>query len=60
MTGAKKYSPEHCWALEREPWWEPPYILHMARDNIMIGRSQENQKVIRGHQVSRKHAVFLR
>ena len=60
MTGAKKYSPEHCWALEREPWWEPPYILHMARDNIRIGRSQENQKVIRGHQVSRRHAVFLR
>ena len=60
MTGTKKYSPDNCWALEREPWWEPPYILHMARDRIKIGRSQDNQKVCRGYQVSRKHAVFVR
>ena len=57
---ASHYLPENCWALERVPWWEPPYILHIVRDKIKIGRSQDNQKVCKGHHVSRKHAVFKR
>ena len=55
-----QYLPEHCWALERVPWWEPPYILHQARQEVKVGRSQENNKVCLGNQVSRHHAVFVR
>ena len=29
-------------------------------EQVKLGRSQENNKICRGHQVSRKHAVFLR
>ena len=52
--------PEECWSLERVPWWEPPYILHTGISQVKLGRSQENNKVCRGHQVSRHHAVFVR
>ena len=52
--------PDQCWALERVPWWEPPYILHLRRQEVKLGRSQENNKVCRGYLVSRHHALFIR
>lgn len=54
------HQPEHCWSLERVPWWEPPYILHPGKEEVKLGRSKENSKVVRGHQVSRQHATFIR
>ena len=42
---------EQCWALEREPWWEPPYLLHPARPEVKLGRSGDSNKVCPGNQV---------
>ena len=56
----QQHQPEHCWSLERVPWWEPPYILHPGKEEVKLGRSKENSKVVRGHQVSRQHATFIR
>ena len=55
-----QYQPDHCWALERVPWWEPPYLLHNGREEVRLGRREGNSKVCQGHQVSRNHALFVR
>ena len=59
-AGRYQYQPDHCWALERVPWWEPPYILHNGREEVRLGRKVGNSKLCQGHLVSRNHALFIR
>ena len=60
MAGGGGYQPDHCWELERIPWWEPPYLLHNGREEVRLGRKEGNSKVCQGYQVSRNHALFVR
>ena len=60
MAGYQGYQPDHCWALERVPWWEPPYLLHNGREEVRLGRKEGNTKVCQGYQVSRNHVLFVR